>query len=434
MTGVTIAVAVLLALCFLGVPIGIATLLVGFFAFALERGFGPAMQMSGQRILDDAMNYNLSVIPLFVLMGVFIFRADVSTVLYRAAHRRMGGVRGGLAQSTILACAAFSAVCGSSLATAATMTKVAMPSMRSFRYSEELAAGSIAAGGTLGILIPPSVPLMIYGIIAQQDIAALFMAGVLPGLLLVALFMLTITLWVWLQPSAAAATAADQGTAPPPSGETAAVLAVLGLFVLVLGGLYVRLFTATEAAGIGAVGGAAIAAARGRLSRPAEWYDALVEAAQTTAALFLVIFGALVFAEYANYAGLPYVVIDWVEAMELSPLGLVLAVVAIAIVMGMFFESIGILLLLVPVMLPSLMAAGVDLVWFGIIVVLVTELGLITPPVGMNVFVVRSVARGGDLVAMFRGVLPFVLAMLVGLALILAFPAIATFLPGLMAG
>lgn len=431
MSGVALAVAVLLGLCFLGVPIGIATLLVGFAAFALERGLGPAMQMSGQRILDDAMNYNLSVIPLFVLMGVFIFRADVSTELYRAAHRRMGGLRGGLAQSTILACAAFAAVCGSSLATAATMTKVALPPMRSYRYSEELATGAIAAGGTLGILIPPSVPLMIYGIIAQQDIAALFMAGVLPGVLLVALFMLTITLWVRLQPAAA-----PGGRAAPPasSGETGAVLAVLALFVLVLGGLYVRLFTATEGAGIGAVGGAAIALARGRLSRLADWFEALVEAAQTTAALFLVIFGALVFAEYANYAGLPFAVIDWVEAMELSPMGLVLVVVAISLVMGMFFESIGILLLLVPVMLPSLMAAGVDLVWFGIIVVVVTELGLITPPVGMNVFVVRSVARGGSLVAMFRGVLPFVVAMLAGLALILAVPAIATLLPGLMAG
>lgn len=430
MTSITVAIFVLLALCFLGVRIGIATLLVGFGAFALERGFGPAMQMSGQRILDDAMNYNLSVIPLFVLMGVFIFRADISTELYHAAHRQFRGVRGGLAHATILACAAFSAVCGSSLATAATMTKVAMPSMRRFHYGEGLAAGSIAAGGTLGIMIPPSVPLLIYGIIAQQDIAALFMAGVVPGLMLVVLFMLTIAIWLRISPS----------TAPPDtsSGDEqrggVAVIAVLSLFALILGGIYTQLFTATEAAGIGALGAALIAIARGRLKRLADWREALVDASATTASLFLVIFGALVFAEYANYVGLPYTIADWVEAMQLSPVGLVLVIVAIAIVMGMFFESIGILLLLVPVFLPALMAAGVDLIWFGIIVVLVTELGLITPPVGMNVFVVKSVARDGNLTAMFRGVLPFVVAMLFGLALILNFPALATWLPGLMAG
>ncbi len=430
MTSITIAIIILLALCFLGVRIGVATLLVGFVAFALERGFGPAMQMSGQRILDDAMNYNLSVIPLFVLMGVFIFRADVSTELYRAAHHQFRNLRGGLAHATIAACAAFSAVCGSSLATAATMTKVAMPSMRRYQYDEGLAAGSIAAGGTLGIMIPPSVPLLIYGIIAQQDIAALFMAGVIPGLMLVVLFMLTIAIWLRLRPGAARA---ESGAEDKPRGSSA-VIAVLGLFVLILGGIYAELFTATEAAGIGAVGAALIAVARGRLKSLADWKDVLVEASSTTASLFLVIFGALVFAEYANYIGLPYMIVDWVDAMQLSAIGLVLMIILIAIVMGMFFESIGILLLLVPVFLPALMTAGVDLIWFGIIVVLVTELGLITPPVGMNVFVVKSIARDGNLTAMFLGVLPFVVAMLVGLALILCFPALVTWLPGLMAG
>lgn len=431
MTGIVIAVVVLLALCFLGVSIGIATLLVGVVAFALERGIGPAMQMSGQRILDDAMNYNLSVIPLFILMGAFVFRADVSTDLYRAAHRQTRGLRGGLAHSTILACAAFSAVCGSSLATAATMTRVAMPSMRRFGYGEGLAAGSLAAGGTLGIIIPPSVPLLIYGIIAQKDIGELFMAGVLPGLMLVGLFLGTVSLWVHLQPDVAPMTgSADAGT---DGGSGFAVAAVIALFVVVMGGMYTGLSTPTEAAGIGAVGAAAIALVRGRLSRLSDWIETLSEAARTTAALFLVIFGALVFAEYANYVGLPYLIAGWVDSMHLGPLGLVSVIIAIGIVMGMFFEAIGILLLLVPVFLPSLMQAGVDLIWFGIIVVLVTELGLITPPIGMNVFVVRSVAREGDLVAMFRGVLPFVGAMLVGLTLILAFPSIATLLPTLMA-
>ena len=430
MVSVVIAIIVLLALCFLGVSIGIAALLVGVTAFALERGFNSAMQMSGQRILDDAMNYNLSVIPLFILMGVFIYRADVSTDLFRAAYRRTRGLRGGLAHSTVIACAAFAAVCGSSVATAATMTRVAMPSMRSFRYSEALATGSIGAGGTLGILIPPSVPLMIYGIIAQEDIGKLFMAGILPGIMLVLLFMLAIAIWLWLRPGDAPS--GREGEAGAATGSAFSVASVSGLFLLVLGGIYAGFFTPTEAAGIGATGAGAIAVVRGRMRRLADWIDVLAETARTTSALFLVIFGALVFGEYANYAGLPFVIVHWVETIQLGPTGLVLVIIGIAIIMGMFFEAIGILLLLVPVLLPSLSAQGIDLVWFGIIVVLVTELGLITPPVGMNIFVVKSVSKTGNLVTMFKGVMPFVGAILVALALLMLFPSIVTVLPDLM--
>jgi tripartite ATP-independent transporter DctM subunit len=422
--------AFLLLLCFFGIRVGFATMLVGIVGFAWLRGWPAALSLTGQQIMDDAMNYNLSVIPLFILMGTFIYRADVSRDLYDAAYAGLGRFRGGLALSTVAACAGFSAVCGSSLATAATMTKVAMPPMRRYHYSDALASGSIASSGTLGIMIPPSVPLVIYAIVAEQDIGKLFMAGVLPGLLLVALFMGAVSVTVWRRP--------EQGPAgdPPDPAVTRRALRVvwpvLGLFVLVLGGIYGSIFTPTEAAGIGAFGAMVISLLRGHLRTADEWISTLAEAARTTATLFIVIFGALVFAQFINLSGMPYDLLDIVESMKLTPTGLVIAIVLIAIVMGMIFESIGILLLLVPVFLPSLHQSGIDMIWFGIVVVLVTELGLITPPIGMNVFVVKAVMPDIRLANIFAGVTPFIGAILIALVLIFLIPSIATFLPAFM--
>ncbi len=425
-----IGFATLLGLCFFGFRIGYATLIVGLVGFATQRGWSAAFAMTGQQIVEDAMNYNLSVIPLFILMGVFIHRADISRDLYDAAYAGLGRFRGGLALSTVAACAGFSAVCGSSLATAATMTKVAMPPMRAFRYSDRLASGTIAAGGTLGIMIPPSVPLVIYAIVAEQDIGELFMAGVLPGILLVSLFMAAVAVTVRLDPAA--------GPAGEPISDQdkrrafKVVWPVIGLFVLVLGGIYGRIFTPTEASGIGAFGAAIIAISRGYLRTFEQWIDTLVEAAKTTAALFIVIFGALVFAQFINLSGMPYDLVFLVQDLDLSPTGLVIAVALIAVLMGMVFESIGILLLLVPVFLPTLIQSGVDMIWFGIIVVLVTELGLITPPIGMNVFVVKSVMPDIRLADIFRGVVPYIVALLSALVFLFVFPYIATLLPSLM--
>lgn len=430
MTTALIGFAILLALCFFGFRVGYATLLVGLVGFATQRGWEAAFAMTGQQVIEDAMNYNLSVIPLFILMGVFIYRAEISRDLYDAAYAGLGRFRGGLALSTVVACAGFSAVCGSSLATAATMTKVAMPPMRKYGYSDSLASGTIAAGGTLGIMIPPSVPLVIYAVVAEQDIGELFIAGVLPGILLVSLFMGAVAITVRFKP--------ESGPAGDPLSEEdkkrafKAVWPIIGLFLLVLGGIYGRIFTPTEASGIGAFGAAMIAIMRGHLRTPREWIDVLGEAGKTTASLFIVIFGALVFAQFINLSGMPYDLVFFVEDMNLSPLGLVIVVAIIAVLMGMVFESIGILLLLVPVFLPTLIQADVDMVWFGIVVVLVTELGLITPPIGMNVFVVKSVMPSIRLADIFRGVTPFIGADVIALILVLLIPAIATFLPGLM--
>jgi tripartite ATP-independent transporter DctM subunit len=327
----------------------------------------------------------------------------------------------------VIACAGFAAVCGSSLATAATMTKVAIPPMRHYRYSDSLASGSVAASGTLGIMIPPSVPLVIYAIVAEQDIGKLFIAGVLPGLLLVGLFLGAVRVTVWQNPEYGPA-----GDPLDPEIKRQAlrvVWPVLGLFVLVLGGIYGGIFTPTEAAGIGAFGAAVISFLRGHLHTVDEWISTLAEAARTTATLFIVIFGALVFAQFINLSGMPYGLLDIVDTLHLSATGLVIAVIVIAIFMGMIFESIGILLLLVPVFMPALIQSGVDMIWFGIVVVLVTELGLITPPIGMNVFVVKAVMPDLKLARIFAGVTPFIGAILVALVLIFLFPGIATFLP-----
>jgi tripartite ATP-independent transporter DctM subunit len=421
--------AVLMALCFWGFRVGFATMMVGFVGFGLERGWTASLTMVAQQVMEDSQNYSLSVIPLFILMGVFIYRSGVSTDLYDAASMGLGKYKGGLALATVVACGGFSAVCGSTLATAATMSKVAMPQMKAYNYSDRLAAGTIAAGGTLGIMIPPSVPLVIYGIIAEQDIGQLFIAGILPGILLVILFLLTVVITVRLNPDSAPAAAelptdrkraALRGTTP-----------VLVLFVIVLGGIYGGVFTATEASGIGACGAAAISFLRGHLRSLSDWRVCLVDAAMTTAKIFIVLLGAVVFTQFVNLSGLPYDLLDLVDEWNLGPAGLVAFICLIALLMGMVFETIGIIVLLVPVFLPALYASDVDMIWFGIIVVLVTEIGLITPPIGMNVFVVKSVLPQVRLAEIFHGVLPYIAALFIGLLAVYFVPQIATLLPSI---
>ncbi len=430
MTIALLGFAVLILLCFAGCRVGFATLIVGFVGFASLRSWPASLKMVGQQVVEGATNYNLSVIPLFLLMGVFIYHSDVSRDLYDAAYGLIGKLRGGLAHATVLACGGFAAVCGSTLATAATMSKVAMPPMRSFGYSDRLATGTIAAGGTLGIMIPPSVPLVIYGIIAEQDIGLLFIAGILPGLLLIGLFLVAVAATV--RRNQQAAPMADPIDPQRRKAANRGTLPVLLLFALVLGGIYVGAFTATEASGIGAFGAAAIALLRGHLRTLDAWRTCLVDASVTTAKIFIVLLGAVVFSQFINLSGMPYDLLGYVDEWALAGWQLVAFVAAIALVMGMVFEAIGILVLLVPVFLPALSAAGVDMIWFGIIVVIVSEIGLITPPIGMNVFVVKSVLPDARLSDIFHGVTPFIFALLIALLVLFAFPELATLLPRLM--
>lgn len=417
--------AALLLISFCGLPLGWTTLLVGFvgFAYARDWHWEGAMTMVGQQVMETGASYSLSVIPLFILMGSFIHRSNLSEDLFGAANAFIGHRQGGLAQATVLACAGFSAVSGSSLATSATMAKVAMPHMRRYGYDDRLSGGVVAAGGTLGIMIPPSVPLIIYGLVAEQDVGRLFIAGTIPGLLLVLLFLVAVRIAVWRDPSLGRP--AERPTRADRFAAYGKVWPVLALFGLVLGGIYVGAFTPTEASGIGAFGAAVLAFARGNIRDWRTLLDILMDSARTSALLFAVIFGALVFANFINLSGLPYDLLDMVASMGLGPFGIVLLICLICIVMGMILEAVGILLLIVPIFLPTLEVLGVDLVWFGIIVVVVVELGLITPPIGMNVFTVRAVMPDLKLSALFRGVAPFVIADLVALALLIAFPVLA---------
>jgi tripartite ATP-independent transporter DctM subunit len=417
--------AVLLGLSFIGFPLGFTTLAVGLAGFAYTRGWDwhAAFTMMSQQIVETGGSYGLSVIPLFILMGVFIHRSNISEDLYRASYALVGSYRGGLAQSTVLACAGFSAVSGSSLATAATMAKVAMPHMRTYRYDDALSSGVVSAGGTLGIMIPPSVPMVIYCLVAQEDVGKMFMAGVVPGILLTALFMAAVHFTILRNP--ASGPAGERMQAAERWQAYLRVWPVLALFVFILGGIYVGAFTPTEASGMGATGAALFAFWRGRLRTLSDLYGSLIDACKTTAALFMVIFGAQVFANFVNLSGLPRDLVSIVDSLHLSAMGVVLAVCAICIFLGMIFESVGLLLLIVPVFLPTLIQMDVNLIWFGIVMIVVVEMGLITPPIGMNVFVVKAVVPDVALSRIFSGVTPFVFADLLALALILAFPVIA---------
>ena len=422
MTEALLAFAAMLALSFARLPIAFAMGLVGFAGFALKTSAPAALAMVGAVTYETGLSYALSIVPLFVLMGNLVTRAGLSEELYDASHAFLGHRRGGLAMATIVACGGFSAICGSSIATAATMAKVAVPPMRRFGYSDALASGSVAAGGTLGILIPPSVVMVIYGILTQQNIGKLFIAGVLPGLLAVLCYIGAVMVTVRLDP----------GAGPPGPRRSGAerlaalknVWGVLALFVLVLGGIYGGVFTPTEAAGIGAAGAFAFALLRRGWSLP--WlYRVLLESAQTTGMIFTILIGALVFANFVNMTSMPGELIAASEHLAGFPLAVIVAICVIYLLLGCVLESMSMILLTVPIFYPVVQHLGFDLIWFGIVIVVVTEISLITPPVGLNVFVLRSVLPDIPTATVFRGVLPFIAADVVRLALLVAFPAIA---------
>ena len=440
MSIVLIGFAVLLFLIIVvRMPIAFGMGLVGFFGFAALQGlewsnladfrWNGVLSMASYRVIDTVQEYSLSVIPLFILMGNLVTRSGLSHELYHVSNAFLGHRKGGLSMATVVACGGFSAICGSSLATSATMAKVAMPPMRKYGYSDALATASIAAGGTLGILIPPSVILVIYGLLTESSIRELFAAGFIPGMLGILLYLAAVRYVVWRDPS--------QG----PAGEKMpwrerllalkGVWGVLLLFTIVMGGIYLGIFTPTEAAGIGAGGAFVIALARRSLSLTT-LFDTLTDTVRTSAMLFAVVIGALIFSDFINRAGLPDALLGFVTGLEVEPIVVILAILGIYIVLGMVFESLSMMLLTVPVFYPLVSSLGFDLVWFGIVVVVVTEISLITPPVGMNVFVLSAVLRDVKTGTIFKGVTPFWCADIVRLALIVFVTQIAMFLPELL--
>jgi len=445
-----IGFAILLLAIFAGVPLGFALMFVGLAGFAyvradmvgqaliswgdagLElnmRAINGALVMTGQQMYDQVTSYSLTVIPLFVLMGAFVHRSQLAQELYDAANAFVGHFRGGLAMGTVVACGGFGAVCGSSLATAATISRVAMPSMRRYGYDDGLSAGAIAAGGTLGIMIPPSVPMVIYGILAETDIAKLFIAGILPGILLILMFSMAIA-WTTLR-HPHQGPRAERTSWRSRMRLLARVWGVLLIFIIIIGGIYGGLFTPTEAAGVGVAAAGAFAVARGKLGWR-ELRESLIETGVTTGMIFVISFGAVIFANFVNLAGFTGSISNWLIGLDISALGVVISICVIYLVMGCIFDSLSMLILTIPIFAAILKPMGIDMVWFGIVAVITVEMGLITPPVGLNVFVVKATIGDISLGTAFRGVWPFVVAMSSGLALILFFPQIATFLPGLM--
>jgi len=408
---------------------------VGFVGFALLRDWMPALSLVGLVARTTVETYELSVVPLFILMGNFVSRAGISDDLYTASYAFVGHRKGGLAMATIVACGGFSAVCGSSLATAATMARVAAPPMKRYGYADTLAAGSIAAGGTLGILIPPSVILVLYGIMTQTDIRALFMAGMIPGLLGVGLYLAAIRWVVWRNPAAGPA-----GERVPPRKQFAAlrgVWPIILLFVIVIGGIYVGIFTPTESAGIGAFGALIFAVVRRRLDLRS-FVSVVVDTAVTTASLFMVLIGALIFANFVNGTGMPTALTEWVQDGDMPPMVVLLLIVLVYLLLGCVLESMSMLLLTIPVF--SGLVATLDfglgpqetLIWFGIIVVVVTEISLITPPIGMNVFTLSAMLPEISTGDIFRGVTPFWCADIVRLGLLIALPVLSLIIPSLL--
>lgn len=424
-----ICLAAVLLLAFLRVPLGISLLTVSIAGISAINSFDVARTLIPMTLSEAAFSYELAVVPLFILMGNVLSRTGISHDLFRAANAFLGAVRGGLALATMVTCAGFSAVCGSSFATAATMAKVAYPSMQQYGYSDRLASATIAAGGTLGILIPPSIILMIYGILTQQNIGELFIAGVIPGLLGLALYMAVIYLiaWIWPEhaPRGAKASARERWE------SLAGVWPFVTLFLLIIGGLNVGWFTATEAGGIGAGLALLIAMVQRRLSL-SRFIEVMRETAHTSVMLYVVLFGAMLFSQLISFSGLADELLSLVQDSGLSRLGILLAILAVFLLLGCVMDAMAIILIFVPLFTPTLVAQGFDLVWFGIIVVVLTEIGLITPPVGMNVFVLKANLPRVPVGTIFRGLLPFVGIDVVRLALLVLLPPISLWLVQLM--
>jgi C4-dicarboxylate transporter, DctM subunit len=429
MTESLIGFACIFALALLRVPLAFAMGAVGIVGMGLLRGWTPALASAAQVVQETGFAYTLSVIPLFILMGNFVAKAGLAHELFHAAYAFIGHLRGGLAHATVLACAGFGAICGSSIATAATMSKVAYPSMKKLGYSDSLSTGVIAAGGTLGIMIPPSTIMVIYGIITETHIGKLFAAGVIPGLFTAALLMLAIVVMTTFTP--AHSPAGERTSWPERWRALRGIWGVLLLVIVVLGGIYGGLFTATEGAGVGAAGAFLFALARGSMNLKAI-AEVLVESARTTAMLFTLLIAATIFANFVNFTSMPGDLKEWITHLGLSPVMIVGAMMLIYVILGTVMEELTMVLLTIPLFFPIVTALGFDPVWFGVLIVMVVQIGLISPPVGMNLFVINALLPKVGLGNIFRGTWPFVLVQVFVLGVLLFVPALSLWLPSFM--
>ena len=414
-------------------PVAYVMALIGFLGFGTVVSFKGALNLLAKDFYEVFSNYDLTTIPLFILMGQLAFSSGISRRLYDSAYKFLGSIRGGLAIATVSACTAFGAVCGSSAATAATMATVGMPEMRRFNYADELSAGSVASGGGLGMIMPPSVVLIIYGILTEQSIGKLFVAGIVPAILVTILFAITIMIWCALRP--------EQG----PKGERTSWKArfksildlgeTLAVFLMVMSGLFFGLFTPTEAAAVGVFGVLLVSLIRRQLTLRS-FLDALYETLRTSCMVMVLVAGAVVFGKFMAVTRIPFNIANWIGGFDLPSIVILTMVVMVYFLGGCFMDSLALVMLTVPIFFPLVQQMGYDPIWFGIIIVMVTEMGVITPPVGINVYVVYGVARslpgGIKLETIFKGIFPFMVAVLVGVIIMMVFPQLILFLPNLM--
>jgi len=424
-----IGIGILFIFLFLGMPIGIAMGMVGFAGFAFLRGLDAALGVLTTVPYRTFASYDFSVVPLFILMGAFCFHAGLSKDLYNTVYRWLGHFRGGLALATVGACAGFAAVSGSSTATAATMGVVALPEMERYNYDPALATGSVAAGGTIGILIPPSVGLIVYGIIAEQSIGRLFLAGFIPGVLEAVFYLITIFIICKLNPRL--------GPPGPISSWRERIVSlkdtwvILLLFILVLGGIYFGIFTPTEAAGVGAFGAFVSALLRGKLNRKA-LKDSLFETLRNTAMILIIVLGALILGYFLAISRVPFTIADTIVGLEINRYIMLIFILVFLLFLGTVIDAPAMILLITPIFYPVAEKLGFDPIWFGIIIVRMCEMALITPPVGLNVFVIKGVAPDVPMYTIFRGIVPFLMADVCHIALLIAVPQLSLFLPSLM--
>jgi tripartite ATP-independent transporter DctM subunit len=424
-----IGIVILVILLYSKMPVGFAMGFLGLIGFSYVVNFEAGLNLLVRDVWDVFSSYNLTVIPLFVFMGQIAFHAGISRRLYDSAYVLLGHRKGGLAMTTVGACAGFSAICGSTNATAATMATVALPEMKRYGYDMSLATGTVAAAGSLGILIPPSVIFIVYGILTEQSIGKLFAAGIFPGILLCFLFLMTIHLRVMINPSLA-----------PPGPNTsfrekfrsfAGVVETLILFALVMGGIFFGIFTPTEAAATGAFMTLLIAISRGQLTWEG-FAQSLSDTTKISCMIMVIVTGAVIFGHFMAITRVPYELAEWVSTLPLPRFAVMGGIILVYLFGGCFMDALAMIMLTIPIFFPVVQALGFDPIWFGVVIVLITEMGVITPPVGVNVYVVYGVAKDVPLEDIFRGVFPMLAALLLCNLILLLFPQIALFLPGLM--
>jgi len=423
-----IGIVVLILIFALSMPVGFAMAFVGLIGFCYLVSPQAGFSLLARDVFATFSSYSLTVIPTFLFMGSITFAIGMSQRLYDAGYTMFGQIRGGLAMATIVGCAGFAAICGSTNATAAAMARVSLPEMKRYNYDDSLATGSVAAAGSLGILIPPSTIFIVYGILTGQSIGKLFLSGVLPGLLLATLFIASVSLLCWRYPSLAPR--GEPATWQEKIAGLTGIVEMLVLFGLVMGGLFLGWFSPTQAGAVGSAGALLIGLIRRQLSWRGLFF-AIKDTLRITCEVMIIVTGAIIFGHFIAVTTIPLIATDWVGGLPLPSMAIMGLIVLMYLLGGCFMDALALITLTIPIIYPVVLALGFDPIWFGVIIVLVTEMGVITPPVGINVYVIKGIAEDVPLETIFKGIFPFLGALIVAVGILMAFPKIATFLPSL---